>query len=409
MLDLTSKIHQDYLSTLSLSRSTDIALKVMTEVKAREDEYSLLKEFSARIQGLPTQNLLATRDRRLLHSGPLQLVISNLNELSGRTNGSLVESKRISRSSKLLDAIAKSPDDFGKSSGSSWITNGNDDGSTISASSPSKMSWFSRLPLRRRSRAKSPLPITDETARTAPGLDLRTVDVHAFVFNDLVLLVQQRRSDVSEHSWILSEDVGIFRPLSIARLKRRSAQGILNLCTTLFTARAMLTTTAEGMILSLEVATVDPMGLNDTFNFRSSSWRIVDLLLPPPPSRGVLDDQVDANSNDHFQPWLNSLRQCSKHILRKLTFISHQGGSSFFGSDRLLDTHLVVSSLTASGLPVPRSPSGNLPETSPAGSDRAPGSSDEREERGWWSLRYQQVFREFERQDSGLLDDEEED
>jgi hypothetical protein len=43
MLDLTPKTHQDYLSTLSLSRSTDIALKVMTEVKAREDEYNLLK------------------------------------------------------------------------------------------------------------------------------------------------------------------------------------------------------------------------------------------------------------------------------------------------------------------------------------------------------------------------------
>jgi hypothetical protein len=155
------------------------------------------------------------------------------------------------------------------------------------------------------------------------------------------------------------------------------------------------------MILSLEVATVDPQGLNDTFNFRSSSWRIVDLLLPPPPSHGSL--------NDHFQPWLSSLRQCCKHILRKLTFVTYpdQGGSSSLGSDRILDTHLVVSSLTASGLPIPRSPSGNLPETCSAGGDRAPGSSDEREERGWWSLRYQQVFREFQRQDSGLLDEEE--
>ena len=159
------------------------------------------------------------------------------------------------------------------------------------------------------------------------------------------------------------------------------------------------------MILSLEVATVDPLGLNDTFNFRSSSWRIVDLLLPPPPSR----DQVDVNCNDHFQPWLNSLRQCCKNILRKLTFITYpdQEGTSFLGSDRALDTHLVVSSLTASGLPIPRSPSGNLPETCSAGGDRRPGSSDEREERGWWSLRYQQVCREFQRQDSGLLDDEE--
>jgi hypothetical protein len=89
-------------------------------------------------------------------------------------------------------------------------------------------------------------------------------------------------------------------------------------------------------------------------------------------------------------------------------YLSQSGGKFFLGSDPLLDTHLVVSSLTASGLPIPRSPSGNLPETCSAGGDRAPGSSDEREERGWWSLRYQQVFREFQRQDSGLLDDDDE-
>jgi len=252
MLDLTPKIHQDYLSTLSLSRSTDIALKVMTEVKAREDEYNLLKEFSSRIQGLPTQNHLATRDRKLLHSGPVQLVISNLHELPCGTGTSPAESKRTSRSSKLLDAIAKSPYDCAKSaviSDSSWITTGNEDGSAISTSSPSKASWFSRLPLRKRSRAKSPLqavPITDETAHIAPSIDLRTLDVHAFVFNDLVLLVQKNRGNVPGPGWVLSEDVGIFRPLSIARLKRRTAQGILNLYTPIFLAQAVLTNHRRG-------------------------------------------------------------------------------------------------------------------------------------------------------------------
>jgi hypothetical protein len=247
MLDLTPKTHQDYLSTLSLSRSTDIALKVMTEVKAREDEYNLLKEFSSRIQGLPTQNHLATRDRRLLHSGPLQLVISNLHELPCRTSPS--EPKRISRSSKLLDAIARSPYDFAKSavnSGSSWTANGNDEGSAISTSSPSKVSWFSRLPLRRRSRAKSPLQVMPITDDMAPSIDLRTMDVHAFVFNDLVLLVQKNRSNVPEPSWILSEDVGIFRPLSIARLKRRSVQGISTPYLRIFSARALLTNHCRG-------------------------------------------------------------------------------------------------------------------------------------------------------------------
>ncbi len=37
-----------------------------------------------------------------------------------------------------------------------------------------------------------------------------------------------------------------------------------------FRHKLCLPTIAEGMILSLEAATVDPLGLNDTFNFRSS-------------------------------------------------------------------------------------------------------------------------------------------
>ena len=62
MLDLTPKSHQDYLSTFALSRSTDMVIRVMTEVKIREDEYILLKTFAARVQGLLSPSELATRE-----------------------------------------------------------------------------------------------------------------------------------------------------------------------------------------------------------------------------------------------------------------------------------------------------------------------------------------------------------
>lgn len=239
MLDLTPKAHQDYLSTFSLSRSIEFVLKVMTEVKIREDDYDFLKTFASKIRGLTPASGLATRERRLLHSGPLQLVISDLRDLSGESvSGVSTVSKRISRSSRLLDAIGKSNYDLGKAfsptSGSSSMAADNDFTMTNISSSPvapSKSSWFSRLPLRRRSRHKSPskaLPLSDEAARASPDIALRTVDVHAFVFNDLVLLAQKEQSLASEQSWILSEDVGIFRPLSIARLRRRHAQGRFN-------------------------------------------------------------------------------------------------------------------------------------------------------------------------------------
>jgi hypothetical protein len=233
MLDLTPKAHQDYLSTFSLSRSIEFVLKVMTEVKIREDDYNFLKTFASKIQGLTPASGLAIRERRLLHSGPLQLVISDLRDLSGESvYGVSTVSKRISRSSRLLDAIGKSNYDLGKAfsptSGSSSMAADNDFTMTNISSSPvapSKSSWFSRLPLRRRSRHKSPskvVPLSDEAARVSPDIALRTVDVHAFVFNDLILLAQKLASGPS---WILSEDVGIFRPLSIARIRRRNAQG----------------------------------------------------------------------------------------------------------------------------------------------------------------------------------------
>ena len=85
MLELTSKTHQDYLFTFSLSRSMDLVIKVMTEVKISEDEYNFIKCFSTQIQGLSDSSQLVTRD---LHSGPLRLVVSDrVSTLAKRNSG----------------------------------------------------------------------------------------------------------------------------------------------------------------------------------------------------------------------------------------------------------------------------------------------------------------------------------
>ncbi|KAF9523337.1 hypothetical protein CPB83DRAFT_695123 [Crepidotus variabilis] len=152
------------------------------------------------------------------------------------------------------------------------------------------------------------------------------------------------------------------------------------------------------------------MHLNDVLDFRSQSWRIVDLLIPPLPSEASENEAGQANSSDLFQPWLSALRECCRTTLRKLTFVGatssyDASGALFLGDDKVLDTHAVVSSLASSGLPLPRSPSGNLPDLYSDGQLLKAG--DEREERGWWSLRYQQVFREFQRRDSIMFDDDE--
>jgi hypothetical protein len=98
--------------------------------------------------------------------------------------------------------------------------------------------------------------------------------------------------------------------------------------------------------------------------------------------------------------WLSTFRQCSQFTLRSLSFLSHSGGRLDHGPevDLELDTHQSVLAIMASGLPLPKSQSVQLEETvlGESGSAR----QQEREERGWWSLRFQQVLREMQRRDA---------
>lgn len=153
--------------------------------------------------------------------------------------------------------------------------------------------------------------------------------------------------------------------------------------------------------MSLEALVLEPEDLNKPLDFRASTFRVVDLVLP----------HLASNSGSEvLQDWLLAFRQCSQTTLRKLTFIGvgHQdGGLLSEWSDRTMDTHLALASLVGSGLPIPRSPSGTFPDTLEESGGFNYGLGDEREERGWWSLRYQQVFREFQRQDSSLSDEDE--
>jgi hypothetical protein len=61
------------------------------------------------------------------------------------------------------------------------------------------------------------------------------------------------------------------------------------------------------------------------------------------------------------------------------------------------DTERTVESLLASGLPLPKSPSLQMDENMQQNGN---GRRREREERGWWSLRFQQVLRELQRKDA---------
>jgi hypothetical protein len=58
-----------------------------------------------------------------------------------------------------------------------------------------------------------------------PSNPRSTVNIHAFVFNDLVLLAQPSQVSGDEPSWILLGDLGVFKPLSIADIQNENPQG----------------------------------------------------------------------------------------------------------------------------------------------------------------------------------------
>jgi hypothetical protein len=96
--------------------------------------------------------------------------------------------------------------------------------------------------------------------------------------------------------------------------------------------------------------------------------------------------------------WLNAIKQCHDHTLRSLSFPSHSGHFLAHGPsvDLEHDTQQSVMSLISSGLPLPKSPSLQIEELHKCDQVVEP-TLHEREERGWWALRYQQVLREMQR------------
>jgi hypothetical protein len=82
LCDLSSPNHPDHEDILTLLNETDGIIRVMQEVKVREEEYGDLKEFSSKISGMPTGMSLARRDRRLLAHGMLRRIHLSERELA---------------------------------------------------------------------------------------------------------------------------------------------------------------------------------------------------------------------------------------------------------------------------------------------------------------------------------------
>lgn len=138
-------------------------------------------------------------------------------------------------------------------------------------------------------------------------------------------------------------------------------------------------------MISLDVLPLKAEDLNDGIKLDSCTIRQIRFKLP----------EKEQATNGTRESWLSAFRSCAKATQRLITIPGHrdrQLGDLVSGSAML--------SLLSSGLPLPKSPSMQQAEFH----DGQPQdiAQLEREQRGWWSLRFHQVLQEFLSQDPAL-------
>ncbi|THH18555.1 hypothetical protein EW146_g2465 [Bondarzewia mesenterica] len=399
--DATPRNHLDHISTFSLLHSTETMIHIMREVKIREEEYDLVKDIMSRIHGLPPSVQLARRERRFLARGRLLRAFGSdklraikdanyvypsfgpatVDEL--RSPGSkvsrAVQNGSVQRQSRLINAVKgwkASPSlrsDSLRSTASSTFST--DTYLTVSSSTPpiSPMSPFdsSRDTAISESTGKwsgnRTLPSSQQnfsTLSASTSDSLKHTPVQAFVFTDLIVLASSTRNanksqanatgnEAERETWSLLDDSGICRILGVVEER-------------------------ENIILDLL-----PMDTDDLqTGVIPDSVPVISITFTVPSSSSTGKVFNSTTVKDIHTKWLSAFR----HILPM--------GQNV---DLDLDSQQSVMTILASGLPLPKSPSVQIEEVLLGiGSDS---QEQEREERGWWSLRFQTVLREMQKTD----------
>ncbi|KAI0337858.1 hypothetical protein BDW22DRAFT_1363638 [Trametopsis cervina] len=217
----------------------------------------------------------------------------------------------------------------------------------------------------------SPCPEDTDRYRGSASEDAPTskpVSTRVFVFTDVVMIGRTlTRQRASGAQWKLIPDVGTARVL-----------------------RVISPHTESDDHFKLELLPLNQHDLQSGMIPHERSVIVVDL---SPPTR--LTDSERATAT-------NAFRRCHAYTLRSLSFPSHSGQYLPHGAhlDLEQDTQRSVMAILSTGLPLPKSPSIQMADTGRAGTaDPSTDHDREREERGWWALRFQQVLREMQRQD----------
>lgn len=100
-------------------------------------------------------------------------------------------------------------------------------------------------------------------------------------------------------------------------------------------------------------------------------------------------DQSQISVQEETRRWLVAFRKSLQYTIRT---ISNPLGARFIDTSLQNETQKMNRSILACGLPIPKSPSLQF-EDPKTGADDS--KRQEQEERGWWSVRFQQVLAEL--------------
>ncbi|KAI0070433.1 hypothetical protein K474DRAFT_1680153 [Panus rudis PR-1116 ss-1] len=400
LLEVTPRHHCDHLPTLSLLHSMRMMMHVLLEVKAREDEYEHVKEIWSRVDGIPAGMQLARRERRLLWDGVMNLspttghfksdqrrpTEANDHGRSLRRGTSHERSRRDAsqRASKLVDAEEGWGHQRQRSrsinSSASSLSSGSYSASSSGASMPNTPMWD-----RHHERYNTPKIVLSHSTSDEHGLSegkgqytpgissqitpsTSSTTVTAMVFTDIVVLASQvgRTRDRRDEKLKLLAPGGVSRLLGLHESTDKDGN----------------------QTLSLDILPISENELQTGIISESTSVTSVTLTLP-----SLLTDDQRRNA-------LSALHRCHAYTIRSLSFPSHSGKYLAHGMqvDLEQDTQQSLMAILSTGLPLPKSPSVQISEVE-KGQAMNP-TEQEREERGWWSLRFQQVLREMRRQDT---------
>jgi len=340
-------------------------LRVMQEVKAREEEYNLVKDLVLTIEGLSSPSSLARRERRLLIRGSCRLLASRSQAHSQRnSNGNR-------HSLVLLDAINNRDTTKRSEKRRSFLP---------AASPDINPNIF----------ARSPSPNKATSGGSESGYDLIFSPVEVFVFSDIVVVVTQ----TGKNRWKLVEKFGTARILHVAE-NTIPVQGETGFICAIYNPYIALAGREEHVV-DLDLVPVDDLQLEGTHieedTLMSTPVSSIQISVDP-------EHQGDTDCRERWKKWLESFEKCCRattiSLEFPLRFDLHQNLTGFGGIENF-DADKYQKAMGA-GLSLPKSPSVQIQAYSRRQRRRSDFAQAEREERDWWSFRFKEVFLEMQR------------